>query len=72
MKLIVLILKNIKNLLPYFLLIALYFFLINLETRERQKNKPILKNESQINDVKSGSDNKKQFRISIPVVPYRE
>ena len=72
MRLIALILKKIKNHLPYFLLIALYFFFINLEIREDKKNKSIIKNESHINDHKSGVDNKRPFRKSIPVVPYKE
>ena len=72
MKLIVLILKNIKNLVPYFLLIGLYFFFINLETIEEQKNKSIKKTDIQLNQEKIKIDDKKQIRISIPVLPYRE
>ena len=72
MKLIGLILKNIKNLIPYLLLIALYFFFINLETIDEQKNKSILKSESELNEKESSKDDKKQKRISIPVFPYRE
>ena len=72
MKLIDLILKQIKNLLPYFLLIVLYFFFINLETIEEQKNKSIIKSESRVNEKESSLDDKKQIRISIPVFPYRE
>ena len=66
------ILKKIKNLIPYFLLIALYFFFINLETIEEQKNKSIIKSESRVNEKESSLDDKKQIRISIPVFPYRE
>ena len=72
MNLIGLILKNIKNLLPYFLLIVLYFFFINLETIEEQKNKSIKKTDIQLNQEKIKIDDKKQIRISIPVFPYRE
>ena len=72
MKLIGLIIKNIKTLIPYFLLIALYFFFINLETIEEQKNKSKIKSESQTNEKKSSVDNIKQIRVSIPVLPYRE
>ena len=72
MKLIGLIIKNIKTLIPYFLLIALYFFFINLETIEEQKNKSIIKSESRVNEKESSLDDKKQIRISIPVFPYRE
>ncbi len=72
MKEIVLILKNIKNLLPYFLLIGLYFFFINLETRKQEINKSIIKKESQSIEKNSNRDGKQQIRISIPVVPYRQ
>ena len=72
MKIIGLIIKNIKSLIPYFLLIALYFFFINLETIEEQKNKSIIKSESQLNEKESILDDKKQIRISIPVFPYKE
>ena len=68
MKLIDLILKQIKNLLPYFLLIVLYFFFINLETIEEQKKK----SDIELNEEKTRIDDKKQIRISIPVLPYRE
>ena len=72
MKLIVMLLKNIKILLPYFFLICLYFFFINLETIEEQKNKSIIKIENQLNEKKSRIHDKQQLRISIPVVPYKE
>ena len=72
MKLIFLLLKNLKTLLPYFLLIALYFFFINFETIDDQKTKSIIKNEMLFNEVESSVDDKKQLRISIPVVPYRQ
>ncbi len=72
MKLISLIVKNIKTLIPYFSLIALYFFFINLEALEEQKTKSIIKSESQINEKESILEDKKQVRISIPVFPYRE
>ena len=68
MKLIGLILKNIKNLLPYFLLIVLYFFFINLEELEEQKKK----SDIQLNEEETRIDDKKQIRISIPVFPYKE
>tara|TARA_Y100001968_G_scaffold319079_1_gene350152 strand:- start:331 stop:549 length:219 start_codon:yes stop_codon:yes gene_type:complete len=72
MKLIGLIIKNIKTLIPYFLLITLYFFFINLETIEEQKNKSIIKSGSRVNEKESSLDDKEQIRISIPVFPYRE
>tara|TARA_X000000368_G_scaffold284404_1_gene225814 strand:+ start:116 stop:334 length:219 start_codon:yes stop_codon:yes gene_type:complete len=72
MKPIFILIKNFKNLLPYFLLIALYFFFINLETRKEKINNKIIEIEKQLVEDKSiGNDNKK-LRIAIPVVPYKE
>ena len=67
-------LLNIKNLLPYLILISIYFFFINIEARNdlsRYKNnlkiKEIIKDTE---DVKSDI-NKKSNRLSIPVIPYK-
>ena len=72
MKLIFILLKNFKNLLPYFLLIALYFFFINLETRKEKINNKIIQIEKQLVEDKSIGYDKKKLRIAIPVVPYKE
>ena len=72
MKPIFILLKNIKNLLPYFLLIALYFFFINLETRKEKINNKIIEIEKQLVEDKSIGNDKKKLRIAIPVVPYKE
>ena len=72
MKLILLLLKNFKNLFPYFLLIALYFFFINLETRKEKINNKIIEIEKQLVEDKSIGYDKKKLRIAIPVVPYKE
>ena len=64
-------LQDLKNLLPYFLLIVLYFFFVNLEAK---------KEETEINKIKKSTifrDNTskkevEQLRISIPVIPYKE
>ena len=72
MKLILLLLKNLKNLFPYFLLIALYFFFINLETRKEKINNKIIEIEKQLVEDKSIGYDKKKLRIAIPVVPYKE
>ena len=72
MKLIFIILKNFKNLLPYFLLIAIYFFFINLETRKEKINNNIIEIEKQLVEDKSIGYDKKKLRIAIPVVPYKE
>ena len=68
----ILLLKNFKNLLPYFLLIALYFFFINLETRKEKINNKIIEIEEQLVEDKSIGYDKKKLRIAIPVVPYKE
>ena len=72
MKPIFILLKNFKNLLPYFLLIALYFFFINLETRKDKINKKIIQVEKQLADDKSTRYDKEPLRIAIPVVPYKQ
>ena len=66
---IVLMLKNIKNLFPYFLLIGLYFLFINLETSNNEKNKSIIM-KKQLNDEKANREDQQQTRMSIPVIPY--
>tara|TARA_B100000579_G_scaffold387193_1_gene359423 strand:- start:72 stop:290 length:219 start_codon:yes stop_codon:yes gene_type:complete len=72
MKLIFMLLKNLKNLLPYFLLIALYFFFINLETRKEKINNKIIEIDKKVTDDKSIRYNKEQLKIAIPVVPYKK
>ena len=72
MKPIFVLIKNFKNLLPYFLLIALYFFFINLETRKEKINNKIIEIEKQLVEDKSIGYDKKKLRIAIPVVPYKE
>ena len=62
---------NIKNIIPYLLLILIYFFFVNLEAKndnkfnnliELEKNKKL--NESNINNVNSS--------IIIPVIQYKD
>ena len=63
--------KNIKNLLPYLLLIAIYFFFVNLEAgRDKETNRKN-ENESLLIQEKSTEQNKQQ-RIKIPVIPYKQ
>ena len=71
MKSISKILKNLNNLLPYFLLIAIYFFFINLEARKEIINGPNSKNEKTLSNAKSTID-EKTLRIKIPVIPYNK
>ena len=71
MKYISILLKNIKNLLPYFLLITIYFFLINLEARKTYKNNRHSEEPNIITHDKNENYDKK-LRIKIPVIPYKQ
>ena len=63
--------KNIKNLLPYLLLIAIYFFFVNLEARKDNETNRTNENEAKLIEEKSSEQNKQQ-RITIPVIPYKQ
>ena len=63
--------KNIKNLLPYLLLIAIYFFFVNLEARKDNETNRTNENKSMLIEEKSTEQNKQQ-RIKIPVIPYKQ
>ena len=63
--------KNIKNLLPYLLLIAIYFFFVNLEARKDNETIRTNENEAKLIEEKSTEQNKQQ-RIKIPVIPYKQ
>ena len=61
---------NIKNLLPYFFLIAIYFFFVNIEAKnDRSKINNELKNIEKINELQSDK-NSQNIKIEIPVIPY--
>ena len=63
---------NVKNLLPYLLLVCIYFFFINIEARKTyNKSTNDIDNKNKSNDKKSDI-NKLNVRISIPVIPYNE
>ena len=65
------IIRYLRNLLPYLLFIAIYFFFVNLEaSKERIDNKNIEK-EFNLPVVKSNVDDG-QLRIRIPVIPYEQ
>ena len=65
-------LNNLKNLLPYLLLVCIYFFFINIEARKTYNNS------NKQNDKKNKSNDKKldinkvNLRITIPVIPYND
>ena len=63
--------KNIKNLLPYLLLIAIYFFFVNLEARRENETIRTNENEAKLIEEKSTEQNKQQ-RVKIPVIPYKQ
>ena len=65
------ILKKLRNQLPYFLLIAIYFFFVNLEARKdsNYKRKTVIQDKIFDNELKV---NEKQLRIKIPVIPYKQ
>ena len=65
------ILKNLRNLLPYFLLISIYFFFINLEAKKTRNDIRNNANKNKIYEYNSNSiDN--EMRITIPVIPYEK
>ena len=63
--------KNIKNLLPYLLLIAIYFFFVNLEAKNDKKTNRTNENETKLIEEKSSEQYKEQ-KIKIPVIPYKQ
>ena len=68
-------LGQLKNLLPYLLLISVYFFFVNLEAQQEQKrnlknSKDKLEESKDIYHKSNYNDN--NLRITIPVVPYKE
>ena len=60
--------KNIKNNLPYFLLILIYFFFINLEAKKDKYNNT---QEQILSSEIDKSLEKEQLRLEIPVIPYK-
>ena len=71
MKPLYLLMKNIRNLLPYIALIALYFFFINIEAKKNKNSKQIIRNENMLTVDETKLD-KKMLRIEIPVIPYNQ
>ena len=63
--------NKIRTLLPYFLLIAIYFFFVNIEARKENNINRFDEKETLLPDNKSKEDDKK-LTITIPVIPYKE
>ena len=67
------IIENIKNLIPYFILILIYFFFVNLEARNKIKKDQFdniffeSKKEEKQNISSNENDNQIIF---IPVIPF--
>ena len=69
MKSIFMILKKIRNQLPYLLLVVIYFFFVNLEARKETKNNKIMEKQVKFQDLQPNVD-EIQRRVSIPVIPF--
>jgi len=65
------ILKKIRNQLPYLLLIAIYFFFVNLEARKETNNTKNIEKKVMFNDLQPNVVDR-QRRVAIPVIPFVE
>ena len=63
------ILKKIRNQLPYLLLIVIYFFFVNLEARKETKNTNNIEKKVMFKDLQPNVDDR-QRRVAIPVIPF--
>ena len=65
------ILKNVKNLIPYFILIGIYFFFVNLEA---SRNNNYNKNNEIDNKLPYNKNriDETSLKIKIPVIPYNQ
>jgi len=55
---------SIKDLLPYVLLISIYFFFINIEARNEKNKHTIIEVNNELED--------NNRRIKIPIIQYNE
>tara|TARA_Y100001968_G_C19105198_1_gene594512 strand:- start:491 stop:715 length:225 start_codon:yes stop_codon:yes gene_type:complete len=65
-------LKNLKNLLPYLLFIGIYFYIIGLEAGKDEYIYETIKKNENNSTVKEKDVSKKQLKIKIPVIPYKD
>ena len=65
-------LLSIKNILPYLLLIGIYFFFVNLEARNDLNNSNNNSKSKFKEDNKNRHINNNSSTISIPVIPYEQ
>ena len=66
---------KIKNLIPYLLLVSIYFIFVNIEAKNDQsgykKNDKIILNVEE-NDIMKSNINDNSQRIAIPVIPFNQ
>ena len=62
---------EIKKVIPYLLLIALYFFFINIEARKGMKKNELIDTKNLINKNKLDNINNTN-QIAIPVIPFNQ
>ena len=66
------ILTTLKNLLPYLILVVIYFIFVNIEAQNNQKANRYLLIESRNKSTKEKKPEIDKFRIKIPVIPYKD
>ena len=71
MKAIYDLIKNIRNTVPYLILILIYFLFINIEAKKDKNSQEIIENEYRSPDGKSNLEDK-VMKIEIPVIPFKE
>ena len=62
---------SIKNLIPYLLLVVIYFFFVNIEAKKNYNFKKRTEIEK-YKDLNETNKNKIDSLIVIPVIPYNE
>ena len=65
---------NIKKLQPYLILIAIYFFFVNIEAQKQResykRNEIVNEEEDLLHQIKTNTKDS-SYKISIPVVPFK-
>ena len=62
---------SIKNLIPYLLLVVIYFFFVNIEAKKNYNFKKRTEIEK-YKDLNESNKNKLDSLIIIPVIPYNK
>ena len=63
---------NIKNSLPYLIIIVIYFLFVNMEANKNLKNSNFIDNELIQSSLEKADNQYRSKRIPIPVIPYNE